>query len=719
MEIIRINKLNYVLGDDVLQKAPIYCKGCRSSRDIIRKKNIDKNNFIYARKDNKTNEWTINDGKSVKIDKLLFRKKFVDEVITELNPNCDDEIKDINGVGKAPEIIELNDNEKFKDNDGNIIEIETRGDRTIDNIFFKVKDVMVGFEMDSLNDTLTKNTTNYIDNIHYKYFYCKNKITDGNKNKIKKELFLTYKGFERAIFLSKNKCLNNNTYVMKKWLDNFDKKVLNNYSVNIQDNIILNNTGYVYIVSSALLQAVKIGMWRSNIESLYSRYITYYGKDVHIDYFLTSNVRELENKIHTYFNDNRITNELFDNKRYNEYIEFIKLNIINPQQIPSEDNIIYEIDNDIINLQQTPTKDKINYEIDNESEDKIKCKINNTDNVPLNTEIYEEPVIINNNNNDIIIPEIIYIEDNEKFKNNDGNIIEIETRGDKNTCTLYFKVKDIITGFKIKNLNSIINIKNGYVKKIHYDYFNINGYETELFLTYEGILRVLFTSKSSNNRFIKWATQTLFTVQMGTPIQKTEMISNILGVNAKVIKEVFNTSTNTLPCVYLFTFGTVKDLRESMNISLNYSDDSIVAKYGMTKDLTRRTSEHINNFNKIKNCNLKLKYHSYIDPQYISQGESDLKLFMNALKLNLVYENYDELVIIPKEHNYLVERQYQQIGKNYMGHIGELITKIKDLQDKLEKIELVHKMEIQEMNHKLEMLTEKSENELLKKEIEI
>ncbi len=52
----------------------------------------------------------------------------------------------------------------------------------------------------------------------------------------------------------------------------------------------------LYIVSSNLLNAVKIGMWRSNIESLYSRYITCYGKNIHIDYFLTNNARKLESK---------------------------------------------------------------------------------------------------------------------------------------------------------------------------------------------------------------------------------------------------------------------------------------------------------------------------------------------------------------------------------------------------------------------------------------
>ena len=49
----------------------------------------------------------------------------------------------------------------------------------------------------------------------------------------------------------------------------------------------------IYIVSSNLLDVVKIGICRYNIDSLYSRYITCYGKNTHIDYFIKVNVKEI------------------------------------------------------------------------------------------------------------------------------------------------------------------------------------------------------------------------------------------------------------------------------------------------------------------------------------------------------------------------------------------------------------------------------------------
>ena len=209
-------------------------------------------------------------------------------------------------------------------------------------------------------------------------------------------------------------------------------------------------------------------------------------------------------------------------------------------------------------------------------------------------------------------------------------------------------------------------------------------------------------------------------IKTGTQIiQNDDLTRNVLGVNANVIKNVFNTSTNILPCVYLFTLGFVKDLRESMNIDASYKDDDVVAKYGFTKDLARRTGEHIVNFGKITNVNLRLKYNSYIDPQYMSRAESDIRLFMTGLKLNHEWSNHEELVIIPKDLNKLVEQQYGMIGKKYMGYISELVSKIKELDEKYEKLTLTHQIEIQNEKHAREMQRETYETELLKKSFEI
>lgn len=76
----------------------------------------------------------------------------------------------------------MKDEEKFKDNMGNIIEIETRGERQHDKIYFKVKDVANGFDMENLQKTII--TDNYENIIHYKYFNCE-KVISNEKNQVK------------------------------------------------------------------------------------------------------------------------------------------------------------------------------------------------------------------------------------------------------------------------------------------------------------------------------------------------------------------------------------------------------------------------------------------------------------------------------------------------------------------------------------------------------
>jgi hypothetical protein len=112
----------------------------------------------------------------------------------------------------------------------------------------------------------------------------------------------------------------------------------------------------------------------------------------------------------------------------------------------------------------------------------------------------------------------------------------------------------------------------------------------------------------------------------------------------------------------------------------------------------------------------------------MSNAEKNIKDFLVSLKTKFYFTNEDELVIIPKELMKIVEKQYEFIGQNYMGYISELITKIKYLEDKYEKQQLLHELELlkeQNLNKllkkdiEIKLLEEQNTNKLLKKDIEI
>jgi hypothetical protein len=213
---------------------------------------------------------------------------------------------------------------------------------------------------------------------------------------------------------------------------------------------------------------------------------------------------------------------------------------------------------------------------------------------------------------------------------------------------------------------------------------------------------VLFTTKNNKTKsFRKWATETLFTAHMGTKEQKQNLSSKLLGVDANAIKEVLNKDANTMPCNYLFSFGFVKDLCESMNIDEKYNDDDVLYKFGFTKNLPTRTQQHQKEYGSIKNVNLRLKRYAYVDPQYMAQGETCIKDYVKTLDIKLEYKNYDELIILPKNYEKQMEEKFTFVSQNYSGHNAELITKLKDKENEILLLNETHEKNILEYKLKL------------------
>jgi len=204
---------------------------------------------------------------------------------------------------------------------------------------------------------------------------------------------------------------------------------------------------------------------------------------------------------------------------------------------------------------------------------------------------------------------------------------------------------------------------------------------------------------------------------MGTIEQKRELTSKILGVSGDVIKEVFDTSTDTIPCIYLFTINTVGKLRKSMNIDPKYSDDMFLCKYGFTADLGRRTTEHIKTYNAIKNADLKLKYFRYIDPMYISNAETDIRTYFKTLKVGFNYEKFEELVVIEPNMLKGIKTQYNMLGAVYGGHIKTLMNDIENMKNQMKILRIENELNLSKKDNDIS----KKDNELnlSKKEIEL
>ena len=181
-----------------------------------------------------------------------------------------------------------------------------------------------------------------------------------------------------------------------------------------------------------------------------------------------------------------------------------------------------------------------------------------------------------------------------------------------------------------------------------------DDFKKTLFLTYQGLLRVMFTSRSKSAEKISiWATETLFTVQLGEKKDKQILASKLLNVDAQTIKNVFSKSYSTLPCIYLFEFGTLDFpiMRKTFEIGEDeYIDGKYyMNKFGLTNDMQRRSAEHNEMYGSMEGVKMNLIYFQYIDPLYLYEAETLLKHVMKKLEFTFKYKNHKELIAYTKK----------------------------------------------------------------------
>lgn len=84
-------------------------------------------------------------------------------------------------------------------------------------------------------------------------------------------------------------------------------------------------TELVYLVTSNIVDGIKVGMWSNSANKLLSRYKTYFGKNTVLHYFICPNARSIETAFMQHFKDHKISNELFDKsdtliEKYKEFL---------------------------------------------------------------------------------------------------------------------------------------------------------------------------------------------------------------------------------------------------------------------------------------------------------------------------------------------------------------------------------------------------------------
>lgn len=326
-------------------------------------------------------------------------------------------------------------------------------------------------------------------------------------------------------------------------------------------------------------------------------------------------------------------------------------------------------------------------------------------------------------------PPLLQLNDNEKFVDDDGVPFDIEVRGERSCDKIWFKAVDVGKMLQIEKIrNTLTDSTTIFLEGKDYKTFIQGGaqilgtlpnkiqnpYQPYIYLSYQGLVRLLYVRRHPiANKFTKWASEKLFAMQYGSNDQKVDLVADVLGVGPKDIKAFLNTNVNSMPVVYLFVLGNVKDLRKPLDISESHKDTELVVKYGLTQDLQRRTSEHEKAFKQIDNAVLTLKYHVYIDPMYLSSAENDIEKFFKGAQWHLNHPKHSELAAIP---SYMIEsiihNEFKRLGQTYGGKLQDLQQQLaheRQLNDALKKqyadMMMVQEKRIAEQREAFDMLS--------------
>ena len=183
------------------------------------------------------------------------------------------------------------------------------------------------------------------------------------------------------------------------------------------------------------------------------------------------------------------------------------------------------------------------------------------------------------------------------------------------------------------------------------------------------------------------------------------------------------------PSIYLFKIGSVKNLRDSMNIDYFYDNTDLVVHWGFSYDLLTRTSHYnsTKSYGGIPGSNINLLISTRIDSTNILTARNFIVEYFLDQNYHFEYNNDSEFAIIPKNKLKIIKEQYALAGKSYESHLPKINTQLlaekyradlakKDIQLKKYRANLIKK---DTQLEKCRAEIAEKEAQLMKKEIEI
>jgi hypothetical protein len=135
------------------------------------------------------------------------------------------------------------------------------------------------------------------------------------------------------------------------------------------------------------------------------------------------------------------------------------------------------------------------------------------------------------------LPPLLELEEHEKF-NRRGKVFKMEVRGDKTREGIRFKCEDVARIFEMDLIHNIDRwlVRTEYEIFCSYNPFklkgseqNVGGQPTSTYLTFDGLLKIIFASRSGTAyRFQDWVSDIIYAAHLGTSQERVNAAAYIV-----------------------------------------------------------------------------------------------------------------------------------------------------------------------------------------------
>lgn len=270
-------------------------------------------------------------------------------------------------------------------------------------------------------------------------------------------------------------------------------------------------------------------------------------------------------------------------------------------------------------------------------------------------------------------PSILFLTDEEKFRDEDGNVIEIEVRGERRHDAIWFKARHIEKMLEMQNiLGNLTNTDMNYELGKHYRTFNLSHSEQHkpclrTFITFTCLMRLVFASQRRKAFF--------YQEQVG------RVYSNILrGSQHDTVHFVEHRPyTKKLPCIYLIRLTGAKHTLP------NIDDGKDVFKVGLTDFLDRRLKEHKERYGSYCKA-LDVVHWSYINPHKLHRAESLLLQFCKEMRYDHLLGSAELISCDAFDVEKVIARM-KEIEAELKGDVYDLLEETETLRNRIRCLE--------------------------------